>query len=419
MKILWFTSTPSNASLEFGNTYFGAGWISALETIVAGANKHQLGICFIYNGTEYKKIIKNNVVYYGIPIRKKNGIKRIMERQLGRLEDEFTSALYDEVIADFKPEVIHVFGTENGYGKILQHKFDKVVFHLQGLVAPIAEMYFPSNISKLQTVIHDKLTNILRGLTFFHFYTIFNSGVKRELAVLKHWKYFSGRTDYDRNYVKLFHPAAHYFHCDELLRPEFFTATWSPEYLVKNGKQKICIGTTINPNIYKGLDLIYRVLPLLTDYDITWNIFGVVEDNVLNNLVKKVLKINQPNPSIEFHGQLTAVDLVAKLKTCHFFVHTSYIDNSPNSVCEAMLIGMPVLSSSVGGVKSLITNKENGFLFNPQDKYDLAGLIAHLINNFDEALRCASKARADALARHNPNTILEAVNNMYMAIQQQ
>lgn len=416
MKILWFASSPSNASVEFGYDHAGCGWISALETIIADAKEHDLGICFIYSGNEFKKIVKNNVVYYGIPSLKKNTIKRIIERQLAVIDDEFESTLYNKVLSDFEPDVIHVFGTENGYGKILVNKFQNVVFHLQGLVAPISKAYFPPSISKYKAFFKDSFQNMIRGLTYFHSYNIFNKSVQREIDIIKHWKYFSGRTHFDRNYVKLLNPTATYFHCEELLRPDFFSSEWEPPTINKTGIKKIVIGTTINPNIYKGLDLVYNVLPLLNEYEIEWNIFGVDENNNLNNIIKKIVNSKAKNERIHFHGQVSAAALVTGLKKCHFFVHPSYIDNSPNSVCEAMLIGMPVISSSVGGVKTLIVNEETGFLFNPYDRYDLAGLLAHLIDNYYLAISAGIKARQIGLQRHNSTEILSIINNMYNQI---
>jgi glycosyltransferase involved in cell wall biosynthesis len=107
---------------------------------------------------------------------------------------------------------------------------------------------------------------------------------------------------------------------------------------------------------------------------------------------------------------------VKELNTCHFFVHPSYIDNSPNSVCEAMLLGMPVISSSVGGMKTLITNGVNGFLHNPYDEYDLSGLLVHLVNNYSLALDAGRQARAVALERHSPSAIYDRMNQIYNTI---
>jgi glycosyltransferase involved in cell wall biosynthesis len=414
MKVLWFTNTPSKASKEFGYNSFGGGWISSLETMVVKENKHSLGICFFYDGDSYKKIEKNNVVYYGIPLQKENAFKRVLHRHRAVLNDEH-SEFIDQVIADFVPDLIHVFGTEMGYGKLLPGKFKKVIFHLQGLTAPYSEVYFPPYFTKKMSFFSSSVNDMLRGLTFYNDYQLFKKRGMRELEILQSWRYFTGRTDWDRNYTRLINSGATYFHCEELLREVFFTAEWkTPEKDIKN--KNIVIGTTINPNFYKGLDLIYKVIPLLKDYTIEWKLFGLTGEHDLNRVIKKYLGIKKSYPAIRFYGQTSSDDLIKELQTCHLFVHPSYIDNSPNSVCEAMLMGMPVLSSAVGGVSSLITHKETGFLFNPHDKYDLAGMIAHLATNYKEAVACGAKARIIALKRHNPEGISDSLNAIYNTV---
>jgi len=414
MRILWFTNTPSKAGIEFGYNTYGGGWISSLESLIVGEKTHELGICFFYSGAKYKKLIKDGVSYYGIPLEQQSGLKRIVSRHKGKLNDTH-SAYIDFVINDFSPNLVHVFGTEMGYGELLIGKFDKVLFHLQGLVMPYTHVYFPNGFSKKEVIKNSGLMDILRGLTFYHNYITFKNKADREIRIMKKWKYFSGRTDWDRNYTALINPASTYFHCEELLRNSFFLSQWTaPSQPGSN--VTIVIGTTINPNIYKGLDLIYKILPLLENYTICWKIFGLTANNSLNKMVKKILPITDEKKSINFYGHIDAENLIEELKTCHFFVHPSYIDNSPNSVCESMLLGMPVLSSSVGGVKSLIQNKENGFLFNPYDKYDLAGLLVFLIKNYDLAILAASKARLTAMQRHSPNEIIKTLNNIYTSI---
>lgn len=414
MKILWFTNTPSKASFAFGYKGAGGGWISALEGLIAKEQNYQLGICFFYTGSEYKKLILDKVTYYAIPLKKQNGLQRIFSRQLALLNDE-GSHYFDQVIQDFAPEIIHVFGTESGYGKILNNKFDKIVFHMQGLLKPYTEVYFPLGFNKINVLKYSSISSLIKGLSFFHGYLDLKKRAKREIDVVRHWKYFSGRTNWDRNYIKLLNIESTYFHCDELLRDEFFAEQWSVP-VNSDLKKCVVIGTTINPSIYKGLDLIYKAIPLLKDYNVCWKVFGLEEDNILNKVVKGTISKGYKNPSIQFCGALGALELIAALKTCHFFVHPSYIDNSPNSVCEAQLLGMPVLSSSVGGVSSLILNNVNGFLFNPYDSYDLAGLLANLINNYSIALDAAHNARVTALKRHSPTEILKAVNHIYNTI---
>jgi glycosyltransferase involved in cell wall biosynthesis len=414
MKILWFTNTPSNAAMDYNYKVFGGGWISALETLVVNEHIHEIGICFFFNGTEYKKITKNGINYYGIPAQKTNAFQKIINRHKAKLNDS-DSIYIDSVIKEFNPDLIHVFGTENGFGEILINKFDKVLFHLQGLMAPYAEAFFPKPIGKKIILKKSGIGSLIRGITFYHQYLLLKKRAKREIKVIKNWKYFTGRTEWDKNYTLLTNPTAIYYHNEELLRSNFFNSKWvAPPGL--NDKKNIVIGTTINPNIYKGLDVIYKVLALLKDYKVCWKIFGLKEDSDLNNLVKKALHISDKNPSIEFYGQIDSPELIKQLNTCHFFVHPSYIDNSPNSVCEAMLLGMPVVSSSVGGIKSLITHNENGFLFNPYDKYELAGLLVYLINNYDKALIAGNAARTTAFKRHSPSEILRVLNDIYTSV---
>jgi glycosyltransferase involved in cell wall biosynthesis len=414
MRILWFTNTPSNASLEFGYNTFGGGWISALETLVSGTNLYDIGICFYYQGETYKKVSRNNIVYYGVPMKMGNALKRIINRHFALLVDE-DPYFFDKIMDDFKPDLIHVFGTETGYGKILMHKSKKVIFHLQGLVAPYADVYFPPGFTKLQILLKSNLSSVFRGITFVHNYILLKKKGKREQVLIKYWKYFSGRTEWDRNYIKLINPNAHYFHFEELLRKEFFENEWKqPSEVAAN--EEVVIGTTINPNLYKGLDLVYKVLSLTKGINIQWKIFGISEEDILNMTVKRALRINSQHQNIKFYGQVSAEELISQLKTCHFFVHPSYIDNSPNSVCEAMMLGMPVLSSSVGGITTLIANKETGFLFNPYDKYDLAGLLINLINNYEKAKQAGMNARLIALKRHSAEDIISVLGNIYHTI---
>lgn len=411
MRILWLTNTPSNASEEFDCKTFGGGWISSLETLITETNKYELGICFFYDGDTFKKITKGNVVYYGVPLKMGNAFKRVIIRQLALINDE-DSYFFDKVIDDFKPDLINVFGTERGYGKILLNRTERVVFNLQGLLGPITDVYFPPGFNRLKILNASNWGSLIRGTTPVHNYKLLRKKARREKKMIKYWQYFIGRTEWDRNFIGSINSEAHYFHCEEMLRREFFINEWNQPTEI-NENNGIVIGSTINPSLIKGLDLIYKVLNLINGYNIQWKIFGIAEKESINKIVKKILRINNNNLNITFYGQVKPNDLIKHLKTCHFFVHPSYIDNSPNSVCEAMILGMPVLSSSVGGIKTLIKNGETGFLFNPYDKYDLSGLLVNLIKNYEKAKNVGQNARQLALRRHSPEVIISDLSNIY------
>lgn len=414
MRILWFTNTPSNASEEFNFKSFRGGWISSLEKLIRDTKKYQLAVCFYYEGDTFKKLTKEGVVYFGVPLKPGNSFNRIKTRHRALLIDE-NSNILDKVIDDFRPDLIHVFGTESGYGKSLMQRTEKILFNIQGLMNPIADSYFPPGFNKFKILAKSNIVSVLRGLSYFHDYRYVRKRARREKIVMRHYKYYIGRTEWDRNYVKLVNPDAQYFHCEEMLRKDFFENEWKqPTEL--NGDNEIVIGTTIFASPYKGLDLIYKVMNLMNNNNIKWKIFGINEENVLNKIFKKGFIDEKMIQNIQFYGPINAEELIKQLLNCHFFVHPSYIDNSSNSVCEAMMLGMPVLASFVGGIKTLVNHGETGFLFNPYDKYDLAGLLVNLIDNYEKAKSAGSKARQTALKRHSPETIQSDLEQIYNCI---
>ena len=100
--------------------------------------------------------------------------------------------------------------------------------------------------------------------------------------------------------------------------------------------------------------------------------------------------------------------------TC--FVHPSYIDNSPNSVCEAQILGLPVLATHVGGISSIVKDGETGILFPANDPYTLASKIKEVTQSPALAVRLGKVAREQALKRHDPMMIRMTLMNIYKQI---
>ena len=94
----------------------------------------------------------------------------------------------------------------------------------------------------------------------------------------------------------------------------------------------------------------------------------------------------------------------------------SHIENSPNSVCEAMLVGVPTIASFAGGTSSIIKDGEEGILVQDGDPYVLAGSIVHLVQNPDLAMFYSNNAKCRALQRHNPENVYKELLSGYTSI---
>lgn len=96
---------------------------------------------------------------------------------------------------------------------------------------------------------------------------------------------------------------------------------------------------------------------------------------------------------VKFTGVLTK-ERWHKLSEEHdIFINTTNIDNTPVSVIEAMALGLPVVSTNVGGVPFLIKDNETGLLVGPNDPDSMAKRIIELIRNPEKALRLTINAR--------------------------
>lgn len=221
-----------------------------------------------------------------------------------------------------------------------------------------------------------------------------------------------GRTEWDKNLVRLFNPSASYYHCEEALRDSFVNGNRFWKY-VYNGNMVI-VSVISNP-WYKGVDLILKTAKILKVYakvKFEWNVYGVSDIRFFEN--KYGIKAKDVNVNIA--GSVGKEKLVNALCEASCYVHPSYIDNSPNSLCEAQYLGVPVLATNVGGISSLVDDGKNGILFPANDPYTLAGHIITLNGNRELSENLSVAAHDLAVRRHDPETIGTTLYRIYKSI---
>jgi glycosyltransferase involved in cell wall biosynthesis len=175
---------------------------------------------------------------------------------------------------------------------------------------------------------------------------------------------------------------------------------------------KLILVSTVSKTSYKGFDFILKTAKLLkelSEIDFEWNVFGI---NDYKEWEKK-LGINCAEVNVFLKGIASSETLVKNIQAGDIFIHPSYIDNSPNSICEAQMIGIPVISTNVGGISSLIENHETGYLVPANDPYTLVTRIIEIKRNKEEAIRIAENARNEAMIRHDKEKIKTDLLTVY------
>ena len=413
MKVLWFSHISLNQNKEGKFFYPGGNWISSLKELIENDQNIELGIAFfgdeelIYEdsiGTKYyqfKKIITSKLKKYYRNWRHEIGSERQIE--------ELSFA-----IQDFKPDIIHIFGTETILGNIVKYTKVPVVIHIQGLINPcITAWQFPGfNTNSLLR--SSKMLAFIKGAGLFHDYFRFKKMAQRELEIFRLCTNFMGRTHWDKAFTKLHSPQASYYHCDEVIRDSFYQVKWK----MPQSKQFI-ISSTINANMYKGLDLILKTAILLkqnTAIDFEWRVYGIKSDSEYARFIEAIMNVPFLSNNVVLKGITLSNDLVKGLLESNLFVHCSYIDNSPNSVCEAQLIGLPVISTNVGGISTLIQDEVDGFLVPSNEPHILASKIFDLANNPDKLLFISKNSIEVAHKRHDRSKIKNSLIGIYTSI---
>ena len=99
------------------------------------------------------------------------------------------------------------------------------------------------------------------------------------------------------------------------------------------------------------------------------------------------------NLKVNFTGLLSKSEWISLSKQHNFFINTSNYDNMPVSVLEAMALGLPVISTKVGGISFLLEDGKNAILVNKEDHLMMGAAIKELIDNADFTNKLVIEAR--------------------------
>lgn len=117
------------------------------------------------------------------------------------------------------------------------------------------------------------------------------------------------------------------------------------------------------------------------------------------------------NLPVTFTGKLEKGDWIKLSSDYDIFLNTTKVDNSPVSVIEAMALGLPVVSTNVGGIPYLISDKEDGWLVTPNNPKEMAQAVLELIETPQQTGEIALAARRKA-ELFNWNEVKEKWNGL-------
>lgn len=413
MKVLWFSVTPSLFSSN-KQGHNGGGWIASLERIVTSRSDIQLGVAFI--SSEYNSrinIIRNNTVYYPICLRR-NVWQKFRDRfSYSDIDSTIISKCLD-VIADFNPDIIQIFGSEWCFGLLKDHTNIPIVIHMQGCWPPYQNAGLPPGVSDLNEYLRRLFSP--KSLLGYKFHKILSrKRAEREEYILRQNQYYMGRTRWDKALISLYAPKAKYFYCSEALRETFMRSDSKWVYKKKN---KFIFTTVGGGHYLKGYDMLLKAARLIrknSNIDFEWRLLG--PDKSIMKVFENICKCRCSELNVIPLGRCEADEVNMNLLEADLYIHCAYVDNSPNSICEAQYLGLPVIATNVGGVPSLFSeNYPSDMLVPTNDPYYLASKIIEVLHSSEQIRRMSELNYQIARRRHSEDNIYDNLLSVYKQI---
>ena len=399
MRVLWVTNIVFSEVLGGDGSSLGGGWMTSLLDLVKC--EVQLGVVSRYSRSFNKEV--DGVEYYLLRDWKKE-IRYVLE--------------------SFKPDIIHLHGSEYEHSLIVEEMAIDIpcVCSVQGLVS-VYSRYALGGLTCNEILRNITIKDLLRKSGPYSIQKSQRNRGMFETRLFENLRCAIGRTQWDLEHVKSINPNIKYFYCGESLRDCFYDGIWSLEKAIRY--TLFCCNSSVP---LKGVHQIVRALTIIKQQfpNVCLRIAG---KNVLGKLsIKERLKMSgydvflrsliyklNLQDNIQFLGALPAEEIKKELLSCNTFVLASSIENSPNSLAEAQILGVPIACSDFGGVASMMGKKFMEYTYRFEEYEMLAQLV---IRNFrrvqwgDYSLQMQEMARS----RHDRLSIKNGLLNIYSHI---
>lgn len=414
MKLLWLCNMMPGKVREVAAGKSGSGlWV---DHVLSGLRQEGLRIHILCPGGDMRGSLDDKCSFAAF--RNQEAYRYLPE----------VEAFFLEEVKTYRPDVIHIWGTEYAHTLAMMNAAEKLgmeqrcVISIQGLCSVYARHYaegIPVEVQR-QYTLHDflKRENILGQQR------IFEKRGKLEVQALKKARHVIGRTHWDLACAQMLAPQARYHFCNETLREPFYEGQWSYSGCQKH---RIFASSCVYP--VKGFHYLLEALaevakeypdavlavPGKSFLKLDWK--GILHEDNYHRYLKKLTEQYGLRSKIEFLGGLSPEGMKEQFLKANVFVLPSTIENSPNSLGEAMLLGTPCVAADVGGVTTMLESGKEGLVYQSTAPYMLASCMKQVFAMEDKAEAMGRAASEHARITHDPGKNLEDLLGIYREIE--
>ena len=392
----------------------GGSWIEETLNLLIREKDYELAYCAPLKGErEITRVQYCGVKFYGFSKKEWQPEKY----------DVSVENVFRKILDEFQPDIVHIFGTEFPHTLSMVKAFgkpDRMVIHLQGIMTYISQSYgegMPDHVTHGYTlrdfVRHDNISQQKRK---------FEKRAAYERQALLGVKHVMGRTEWDKACVKTINPDINYHHCGENLRSVFFeSGKWDIQKCERN-TMFMSQGDYPIKGLHIALEALKRIklnFPDVKLYVAGESIINAklvqqrIRQNMYSKYIDQLIDKWDLHKNIEFVGYLDASQMCDMYKRCHVFIMPSLIENSPNSLCEALQLEVPVVASFVGGIPEFVSHGRNGFLYQHNASYMLAYYVEKIFTNDIVAKELSVSGGGKTVENISDETNIQMLSKIY------
>lgn len=324
---------------------------------------------------------------------------------------------FQEIIRLFRPDIIHIWGTEYMHSLAMveacieSNLQNQIIVNIQGILSQCIVHYaygLPS----------DLISHEINGNSVQNEINDFFNRSKYEKKVFENVHYVIGRTEWDKACTKQFNPDVKYFHCGEILRDNFYLQNdkWDVSTCLRH---RIFISQAGYPikGFHLILDLINRLCRKYPDLQVI--VAGknpITSQTAYGEFISRRIKELHLEKTIQFLGIISDAEMYQQYLKANVFLSPSTIENSSNSVCEAMCVGTPVVSSYVGGIPSIIEHGVSGYMYPLDESYMMEYYIKQIFDNPDAAVKLSKGEIEKAYSYNNKIVVKKTMDDIYKSV---
>lgn len=413
IKVLWIVNMVLPELAEHLNvqTSPSGTWMIDLSNGISNQEEIQLAVACVH-GKTFKKIELNKKIYYLIP---GDGKKLLF------LNTDTT--YWDKIEEDFKPDIVHIHGTEYSHALSYMRKYDskKYLLTIQGVISKISQ----KNDGEL--TFWEKLKNrtLRENLHFngmFERKQLMKRNSRFEQEIVYRCKYATGRTDWDKFWMESVNKDIKYFRCNYNLREEFYSCEkWNVA-----GIDRHTIYASNSPQTpFKGGHIALKALAIIKKKypNVKMRILSakgkdgnIAVKNGYSKYCHKLIKKLGLEENLEFLPRLNANGVIDVMRTSNVCVIPSAMENASATLREAMHIGAPCVASFRGGMTHLLRDGISGFFYDYNEPEYLAGRVMEIFENDDLATNFSQNAIKDAEIMHDREKNISDMVSVYRLI---